>query len=106
MDISSGIEEKDFEAWKKDIESEPDFINRAEKMKITLMKGLKSKKDRDVFEDLFEYFKSKYERKKTFDLKSLYIYMTKVKGWPDFDYNVYSRQLTMIGLCGFNWKEV
>lgn len=93
-----------FEQWVADIEQDTDFISRATKLKNTYKKGLTSKKDKDVFEDIFEYFREKYEMNIPFDLQSLYIYMTDVKGWPDFDYKVYMRLLTLIGLCGFSWK--
>lgn len=98
--------DKVFLQWKKDIEKDEDFLSRAEKMKEALKKGLNTKKDKDAFEDIFSFFKRRYEIKKDFDLKTLYIYMTKVKGWPDFDYNVYARFLTLIGLCGFDFQEI
>lgn len=97
--------ESGFEEWYNNLNNEKDFIVSAEKMKETLKKGLPTKKDKDVFEDIFEFFKNKYEKNLPFDLKSLYIYMTKVKGWPDFDHNIYARLLTLIGLCGFSWKD-
>ena len=93
----------EFENWLKDIDDTEDFIEKALKLKETYKKGL-SKRDKDAFDDIFEYFRNKYELGNEFDLKGLYIYMTKVKGWPDFDYQVYARLLTLVGLCGFEWE--
>ena len=99
------IDNELFDKWVSDVENEKDFITRAILLKDTYKKGLETKKDRDAFEDIFEYFKTKYEKNKETDLHSLYIYMTKVKGWPDFDYNIYARLLILIGLCGFKFEE-
>lgn len=93
----------DFNQWFESIQNESDFLKRAEMLKNSYKKDL-SKKDKDAFEDIFEFFANKYKKGLSFDLKSLYVYMTKVKGWPDFDYKAYAKLLILIGLCGFEWK--
>lgn len=96
----------EFDKWYKNLEQMP-FEEQANAIKDKIIEhGNFDYQSRHFFEDAFEYFMNHLNNNRGIKWENFYDYMTKIKGYPPFNYIEFNRILALLALCGFEVSKI
>lgn len=96
----------EFNKWYNELESLP-FEKQANAIKDKIIEhGHFDRQSRKFFQDSFDYFMEHLNESRGVKWENFYDYMTKVKGFPPFNYVEFNRILALLALCGFSIDKI